>query len=176
MVGHAGSPMCIVHAYLTAYYPRSRSRSRGFWNSENCTFLHLSPLPFWRGAQIWWLIITIVWDLVYSFSEPDLLISPAVGGHVTSRFLKCWYHQNTLGFISTLPEARSLWLWMQVGHIKLCKLAGMNVSPLPRLFLNFLVRHLSPDFKLCTIAILHEFQRAIFLYWFRLESIGWACS
>jgi len=46
-------------------------------------------------------------DLVYRFTEPDFWISVAVGGHVTSNFAKCWYHQNTLGLISTLPEARS---------------------------------------------------------------------
>ena len=31
--------------------PRSRSRLRSFCSSENCTFLRLSPPPFWRGAQ-----------------------------------------------------------------------------------------------------------------------------
>jgi len=33
---------------------------------------------------------------------------PPVGGHMTSKFAKCWYHQNPLGFISAQPEARSL--------------------------------------------------------------------
>ena len=37
-------------------------------------FLCLSPVPFWRTAYNWWLIL-IVWDLVYSFSEADFLIS-----------------------------------------------------------------------------------------------------
>jgi len=36
---------------------------------------------------------TIVWDIVYSFLEPDFWISPPVGGDVTSKFAKCWYHQ-----------------------------------------------------------------------------------
>jgi len=78
-----------------------------------------------------WLIRT-VWDLpvVYSHSEPDFWISPPVAGHVTSEFAKCWHHQNSLPFISTLAEARSLWLWLQVGHNKPCMLAAMTISPL----------------------------------------------
>jgi len=50
--------------------PKSRSRLLSFWSSENCTILGLSPPPIWRGAENWWLIM-IVWDLVYSLSEPD---------------------------------------------------------------------------------------------------------
>ena len=41
---------------------------------ENCTILCLSPPPFWREAQNWWLTV-IVWDLFYSWSEPDFRIS-----------------------------------------------------------------------------------------------------
>jgi len=80
-------------------------------------------------------LITTVWDLVYSYSEPDFLISPPVGDHVTLQFVKCWYHQNPLGFISALPAARSLWLWLQVGRNKPCTLAAMTVSPLDGAFL-----------------------------------------
>ena len=54
---------------------RSRSRSLTFWISENCTFLRLTSSLFWRGAHNWW-VITIVRDLVYSFSKPDFWISP----------------------------------------------------------------------------------------------------
>jgi len=42
--------------------------------THNCTFLHLPPLPFSRGAQNWWLVV-IVWDLLYSLPEPDFRIS-----------------------------------------------------------------------------------------------------
>jgi len=49
-------------------WPRPRSRSRGFWTPKDCTSLGLSS-PFWHGTQNWWLIV-IVWDLVYSLSEP----------------------------------------------------------------------------------------------------------
>jgi len=120
-----------VHADVTWRDPRSRSLS--FWSSENCTFLRLSPQPFWRGTQNWWLI-TLVWDLVYSFSEPHFWISPPLGGHVILKFAKCWYHQNPLGFISALAEARSLWLWLQVGRNKPCTLVAMTISPLLELF------------------------------------------
>ena len=114
--------------------PRSKSRSLTFSISTNCTFLRLSPLPFWYAAQNWWLITT-VWDLVYSYSDPDLWISPPVGGHVTSKFVKCWYHQNPLDFISELPAAISLWLWLQIGRNKPWTLAAMTVSTLAGLFL-----------------------------------------
>ena len=60
------------------------------------------------------------------FAARFLNFSP-VGGHVTSMFAKCWYHQNPLGFISALAEARSLWLWLQVGRNKPCTLAAMTV-------------------------------------------------
>ena len=101
-----------MHVDVTVTWSKSRSRSLSFSIWENSTFIRLSPAPFWRAAQDLWLI-TIVWDLVYSFSEPDFGISPLFGGHVTSKFAKCWHHQNPLGFISALPEARSLWLWLQ---------------------------------------------------------------
>jgi len=68
MVGHAGSPICIAYAGMTL--TRSKVKTLTFAISTNCTFLRLSPPPVWRGAQNRWLII-IVWDLVYSYSEPD---------------------------------------------------------------------------------------------------------
>jgi len=43
-------------------------------NCENCTFLGLSPPPFLRRAQNWWLMV-IAWDLDYSLPEPDFWIS-----------------------------------------------------------------------------------------------------
>jgi len=65
MVGHAGSPTGIVRADMTL------TQGEGYWAfelpkiAENCTFLGLSPLPFWRGAQNLSLIV-IAWDLAYS--------------------------------------------------------------------------------------------------------------
>jgi len=67
-----------------------RSRSRGFWISKNCTFLHLSSPPFWCGAQNWRLIM-IVWDQLYSMSEPSFWISFSESYHVTSNFAECQY-------------------------------------------------------------------------------------
>ena len=51
MVGHAGSPTGIVRADMTL------TQGEGYWAfelpkiAENCTFLGLSPPPFWSGAQ-----------------------------------------------------------------------------------------------------------------------------
>ena len=36
-----------------AMWPDPIARSRGFWSSENCTFLSLSPPPFTMGAGKW---------------------------------------------------------------------------------------------------------------------------
>jgi len=55
-----------------------------------------------------------------------------VGDHVTSKFAKCWPRdpdENPLGFISALPEARSLWLWLQVGRNKPRTLSAMTSAP-----------------------------------------------
>jgi len=76
--------------------PRSRSRSLSFWSSENCTFLGLSFPPFWHWAQNWWLII-LVWDLVYSLSQPDFLISFSVSYHVISNFAECQHYRTFIG-------------------------------------------------------------------------------
>jgi len=126
MVGHAGSPICIAHTW-----PDPTSRSLIFWSSENWIFLYLPLLLFWCGTHNWWVMM-IVWDLVYSFLEPDFWISPPV----SSKFAKCWYHQNPLCFISALADARSLWLWLQVGYNNLCMLAAMTVSPLQGFFIS----------------------------------------
>jgi len=83
-----GRPRLDMRTSMTSTRPRSRSRSLSFWSSKNSTFLGLSPAPFWRGAQTWWLIM-IIWDLVYSLSEPDFLISFSESYHVTSDFVEC---------------------------------------------------------------------------------------
>ena len=86
-------------------WPDPRSRSLTFRSSANCTFLRLSAPPFWPAARNWLLIMTVR-DLVYIYSE-QISDSPPVGGHVTPEFVKCWYHQNSLPFISTLAEVEA---------------------------------------------------------------------
>jgi len=79
--------------------PRTRSRSLTFCLPKIALF-YVPPPLFWRGAHNWW-VITTVWDLVYSFSEPDFWISPQLSvTRVTSKFARCWYHQNPLSYIS----------------------------------------------------------------------------
>jgi len=131
MVRHTGSPTCIVHADMTFTRSKVKVKVTDFVNFRK---LHYST--FCIGAQNWWLITTVpVWDLVYSCSAIDFWISLPVGGHMTSKFAKWWYHQNQLRFISTLPAARSLWLWLQVGRNKPCTLAAMTVNTLAGLFM-----------------------------------------
>jgi len=99
MVRHAGSPTGIVHVAVTLTRSKDKVRSLTFWPSKIALF-YVPPPLFWRGAHNWW-VITTVWDLVYSFSEPDFWISPQLSvTRVTSKFARCWYHQNPLSYIS----------------------------------------------------------------------------
>jgi len=111
MVGHAGarSSICIAHTDVTLTWSKVKVTDLLKFRK---LLLYVYLLLFWRGAHNWW-VITIVRDLVYSFSELYFWISPPVGGHVTSKFAKYWYHQNSLRFISALGDARSLWLWLR---------------------------------------------------------------
>ena len=68
--------------------PDLRSRSRSHRSCENCTCLGLSHPPFWRGDQNWWLMV-IVWDLLYSLSEPDFGISFLESYRESSNFAGC---------------------------------------------------------------------------------------
>jgi len=132
MVRHAGGPICIAHTDVTLTW--SKVKVTDLLHFRKLHFSTSTCSAIWGGAHNWW-VITIVWDLVYSFSEPDFLISPPVGGHESSKFAKCWYNQNPLRFVSLLAKARSLWLRLQVGSNKLCTLVAMTVSPLVGLFL-----------------------------------------
>jgi len=42
-----------IHAWRYAVWPNSRSRSRGLWSSENCTFQSLSPPAFTERDGKW---------------------------------------------------------------------------------------------------------------------------
>ena len=85
MVGHAGSPICIAHADAD---PRSRSRSLTLSIFVNLQFsTSISSAIF-----LWSSKLMVDYDSmgpVYSYSEPDFGISAPVGGHVTSKFVKC---------------------------------------------------------------------------------------
>jgi len=95
-------------------------------------------------------------SLVYSYSKPNFWISPPVGGHMTSKFVKCWYHRNPLGFVSALAAARSLWLWLQVCRNTPYTL--MTISPLVGLFYGR------------PLALCNRAEHYIFALWF-LSSI-----
>jgi len=92
MIRHAGIVLC----KLIWPWPDPRSRSRGSKVqkvAENCTFVGLCPLPFWRVALNWWLVM-IVRDIVYSLSEHDFQISLYESYHVCSNFAECRYYTN----------------------------------------------------------------------------------
>ena len=87
---------------------RSRSRSRSFRSCAKCTFLGLSPPPFWRGAQKWWLIMIVgpyaCWSPIFEFpstkavtrvqTSPNVDISPNSNGHIS---LSAWWYSHVVG-------------------------------------------------------------------------------
>jgi len=88
--------------------------------AHNCTFLGLSPPPFSRGAQNWWLTL-IVWDLVDSLSEPDFRISFYERYHYSSYFTECRYFTTfKWPHISVLREDTVTWLGTLVVLHVLC--------------------------------------------------------
>jgi len=129
-VGESGSPVCIVHIDVSLTWSKVKVKVTDLkFRKLHCSTSTSSAMH--RDHN--WRVNTILWDLVYSFSEPDFLISSPVGGHVTSKFAKCWYHQKSLCFISALTDARNLWLRLHVGRNEPCMLAAMTVSQLARL-------------------------------------------
>ena len=137
MVGQASSSMCIAHTDMTLTWSKVKLKVTDLLKFRKFHFSTSPPL-FWRGAHNWW-VITIVWDLVYSFSEPDFWISPPVGGHVTSNFAKCCYHQNSLRFISALAESKIKLVVVIAGRPqqlnKPSTLVAMTVGPIARVII-----------------------------------------
>jgi len=123
-------PICIAHTDVTLTWPKVKVKVTDlpkFWK------LHFSMSS--SSAVLAWHSQLMV---DYDSMGPSLQLFRAwflnfssSWRHVTSKFAKCWYHQNPLHFISALAKARSVWLWLQVGHNKPCMLAAMTVSPLP---------------------------------------------
>ena len=78
VVGPAGNPTCTVYVQRRHDLDLIQGQGHGAFElptiAHSCTILGLSPPPFRRGAQNWWLV-DIVWDLDYSLSEPDFWIS-----------------------------------------------------------------------------------------------------
>ena len=100
--------------------PRLRSRSLSFWSSQNCTFLGLSPPPFWHGAQNW------SYDNMEPSLQPNLWISFSLSYHVTSNFMECGITGLSKGYISLLLKARVKWLDELVVLYVLCMLISLT--------------------------------------------------
>jgi len=138
-------------------WPDSRSplRSLTFWLSENCTFLRLSPPPFWRGDQNWWLIITTVWDLdcrflnVFSsrrsrdFNVREMLISPE-----STRFYLCaaWSRKLVIVIPGRPQQAVHAGQFLPSESIQSHSLASrLRTRTVPNIFYDF---HRTPLTKL----------------------------
>jgi len=120
MVGHAG-PIRIAHIDVALTWSNVKVKVTDLLKFRK---LHFSTSTFMARRS----------QLMGDYEARFLSFSPPVGGHVTPKFAKCCYHQNPLRLISALVEARSLWLWLQLGHHKPCTLAAKNVSLLAGFF------------------------------------------
>jgi len=121
---------------------RSGSRSWTFRNCENCTFLRLSPLSFWRGAQNWGLIV-IVLDWEYSVSEPDFWISFQENYYASSNFVQCrhftklkwpyfgtaWCYSHVVGHAAS--PTRTVYVDMTLTPSKVKVMEHLNFRQLP---------------------------------------------
>jgi len=127
--------------------------------ARSSTFPGLSPPPPSREAQNWWLTL-IVWDLIYSLSEPGFRISFQERYHYSSNFTECRYFTTfNWPHISVLRDPTVTWLgtlvvlhilcicWCDLDPIKgqgqghgafelrtiseaVCMLAAMTAAPL----------------------------------------------
>jgi len=117
--------------------------------ANNCTFLALFPPPLSRDTQNWWLVV-IVWDLVYSLSEPDFSnfllrkLSWQLKFHEIQMaiFGSAWHHSQMVGHAGnstgivhadmTLTRSKvkvtGLLNFRQLA--KSCMLAAMTAAPL----------------------------------------------
>jgi len=135
MVEQAGSPLCIAHddAGTTLTWYKFRIKVTNVLNF--CKLYFSTSIAYTVLACSSKLMVDCdsMGPSLQLYGARFLNFSP-VGGHVTLKFVKCWYHQNPLGFISVLPVARNLWLWLQVGRNKPCTLVAMTVSTFAGLF------------------------------------------
>ena len=147
--------------------PRSRSRSMAFWGSENCTVLRHCGVELKTEGWLrqYGTLSTAFWSQISEF-----IFQLAVMWLPSSRNVDI-----TRMVHSALPEARSLWLWLQVGRTSCARWRHDREPRSGAFWLNFLLRKLSLDFKLRRMLILHELQRAMFPYCFRLQSHGRVC-
>jgi len=100
-----------MHTSMTL--TRFKVKSRHFWTSENCTLLCLSPLPFWPGAQNWWLVM-ISWDLIYSLLDPAFKFPSQKAITWVQTLQNVNIIRNSKSHISVLLEARVTWSGMLV--------------------------------------------------------------
>ena len=131
MVRYAGSPILTAHTDVTLT-----------WSKVNVTdFLNFWKLHFSASISsailAWRSQLVVDYDSMGSslqlFGARFLNFSPSW----RSRYFEVremLISPESTRFISALPAARSLWLWLQVGCNKPCTLAAMTVSPLAGLF------------------------------------------
>ena len=130
MVGDTNNPIRILHTDVTLTW--SMVKALTFWSSKSFFSMSTSSATLAWRSQLMGYYASMRPSLQF-FAARFLNFSP-VGGHVTSKFSKCWYHQNTLRFISAMAEAKRFRLWLQVGRNKPCTLMAMTVNPLVGLF------------------------------------------
>ena len=102
VVGRAGSPTRTVYVDMTLTWFKDLELPT---IAHNCTFLGLSPPPFSRERQNWWLTV-ILRHVIYSLSESDFRISFHESYHYNSNFAQCRYFTKF-----KRPYFRSAWCY-----------------------------------------------------------------
>jgi len=95
-VGHAGSHISIAHTDMTLTWPKVKVKLTDLllFRKLDSSTSNSSAVLAWRSQFI--VDYDSMRPTLYNFLEPDFWISPSVGGHVTSKFAICWYHQNSV--------------------------------------------------------------------------------
>jgi len=110
MVGHAGRPIPIriAHADLTLNWFKVKVKVIDLLNFRKLHFSASisSAILAWSSKRM--VDYDGMGPRLYPIGARFLNFS-----HMTSNFAKCWYHQNPLGFISSMPEKIAFWLWLQ---------------------------------------------------------------
>ena len=112
MVGHAASPTPTMYVDVTLTRSKVKvTEHLNFWQLPITAHFYVCPPPLSRGAQNWWLVV-IVWDLVYSLSEPDFRIYLLIWNLLRQiKVPQRWYFTTfKWPYISVLGDASVTWL------------------------------------------------------------------
>jgi len=137
MVAHAGSPICTAFTAVTRTWSKVKVKVTAVLKFRKLHFSTStsSAILAWRSQ------LMDDYDSLQLFRARFLNFSPSWQSR-NFEVREMLISPEYTAFHPVLAEARSLWLWLQVGRNKPCMLAAMTVSPL-RGFLFLVVKSTS---------------------------------